>query len=70
MMVDSMAHFKYETLLNYLENQLSAEERGQVDAHTSKCPRCSRRLTLLQGVLQSVDGDRTVAPQRASEAGG
>lgn len=62
MMVDSMAHFKYETLLNYLENQLSAEERGQVDAHTAACPRCSQRLTLLQGVLQSVAGDRTVAP--------
>ena len=62
MMVDYMAHFKYETLLNYLENQLSVEERGQIDAHTAKCPRCSRRLTLIQGVLQSVDGDRTIAP--------
>lgn len=62
MMVESMAHFKYETLLNYLENQLSDEERSQVDEHIASCPRCSRRLTLLQAVLRSTAGDRTVTP--------
>jgi hypothetical protein len=62
MMVESMAHFKYTTLLNYLENELSMEERSQVDVHTASCPRCSRRLTLLQAVLRSTAGDRTVAP--------
>jgi hypothetical protein len=62
MMVESMAHFKYETLLNYLENQLSNEDRSQVDEHTALCQRCSRRLTLLQAVLRSTAGDRTVAP--------
>jgi hypothetical protein len=57
-----MAHFKYETLLHYLENQLSAEERSQVETHTASCQRCSRRLALLEKVLRSSAGDRTVAP--------
>jgi hypothetical protein len=57
-----MAHFKYETLLNYLEKQLPAEERGQVDAHMLSCQRCSGRLALLQKVFRSVAGDRTAAP--------
>lgn len=61
-MADSMAHFKYETLLNYLEDQLSVEERSQVDAHVSSCQRCGQRLALLRTVLQSTVGDRTVAP--------
>lgn len=62
MMVDSMAHFKYETLLNYFEEQLSAEERSQIDAHMLSCQRCTRRFALLRKVFQSVAGDRTVAP--------
>lgn len=57
-----MAHFNYETLLNYLEDQLSVEERSQVDAHVSSCQRCGQRLALLRTVLQSTAGDRTVAP--------
>lgn len=61
-MADSMAHFNYETLLNYLEDQLSVEERSQVDAHVSSCQRCGQRLALLRTVLQSTAGDRTVAP--------
>ena len=62
MMVESMAHFKYETLFNYLENQISLEERSQLDEHVASCPRCSQRLVRLQKVLRSTTGDRTVAP--------
>jgi hypothetical protein len=58
-----MTHLKYEILLNYLEGQLSAEERKEVDAHFAEaCQQCDRRLALLRTVLQTVAGDRTVAP--------
>jgi hypothetical protein len=59
-----MAHLKYETLLGYLEGQLSAEERSQVDVHLAEpCLQCRRRLALLSTVLQSVVEDRTIAPR-------
>lgn len=62
-MANPMTHLKYETLLNYLEGQLSTEERNQVDAHFAEaCQQCDRRLVLLRTVLQTVVGDRTVAP--------
>ena len=61
-----MAHLKYETLLNYLENRLSVEERSEVDAHlVGPCQQCDRRLILLRAVLDSVTNDRTVAPPTA-----
>ena len=61
-----MAHLKYETLLNYLENRLSAEERSEADAHLlGSCQQCERRLALLRAVLDSVASDRTVAPPAA-----
>lgn len=58
-----MAHLKYETLLNYLENRLSTDERSKVDAHlVGSCQPCERRLALLRTVLDSVASDQTVAP--------
>lgn len=65
-MVESMAHLKYGTLLNYLEDHLSVEERSQVDAHLAEpCWDCARRLALLRTVLHSVVEDRTAAPSEA-----
>ena len=61
-----MAHLKYATLLNYLEDHLSAEERSKVDVHLANpCWECARRLALLRTVLHSVTKDRTVAPPEA-----
>ena len=57
-----MTHSTYEALLNYLENRLSSDERSQVDAHLAVCLQCSKRLSRIQVVLQSVAKDRTVAP--------
>src|SRR5688572_14446606 len=58
-----MTHLSYETLLDYLENRLSAEERNAVEAHLAEpCPQCDRRLARLRAVLASTAGDRTVAP--------
>jgi hypothetical protein len=58
-----MTHLKYETLLDYLEDRLLAEERSEVDAHlVGGCPQCKRRLSLLREVLVSIAGDNTVAP--------
>lgn len=58
-----MAHLKYAILLNYLEDHLSAEERGRVDAHLAgPCWECARRLALLRTVLHSMKEDQTVAP--------
>ena len=59
-----MAHLNYETLLNYLQNQSSTEERKEVEAHLGEsCQECNRRLTLLKRVLQVTANDHTVAPQ-------
>jgi hypothetical protein len=61
-----MTHLSYETLLNYLENQLSTEERNVVEAHLAEaCQQCDRGLTRLRAVLDSAARDRTVAPPEA-----
>jgi len=66
MMVDSMTHLKYDILLNYLQDQLSAEERSQVELHLAEpCWRCGRQLALLRTVLHSTAEDRSVAPPAA-----
>ena len=58
-----MTHLSYETLLDYLENRLSAEKRNAVEAHLAEpCPQCDRRLARLRAVLDATAGDRTVAP--------
>ncbi|MBK9924835.1 MAG: hypothetical protein IPP66_06025 [Anaerolineales bacterium] len=58
-----MTHISYETLLNYLENRLPAEERSMVDEHlTATCPQCDRRMSLVRKVLETVATDHTVAP--------
>jgi hypothetical protein len=58
-----MPHFTYETLLNYLENGLPADERKKVEEHLAgPCQQCGWRLARLQAVLHSVSGDRTAAP--------
>ncbi len=62
-MVDLMAHIKYGTLLSYLEDQLPAEERSQVEAHLAgPCRQCDRRLSRLRAVLHSAAAGQTVAP--------
>ncbi len=61
-----MAHLDYETLLNYLDNGLPADERSKVEQHLAgSCQRCERRLSLLRAVLRSTQADHTVAPPEA-----
>ncbi len=61
-----MAHLKYQTLLNYLEDDLSAEERSQVEAHLAEpCWQCARHLALLRSTVHATSGDRTIAPPEA-----
>ena len=61
-----MAHLKYAILLNYLEDQLSVEERSKAEEHLAEpCWECARRLALLRTVLHSMTKDRTVAPPEA-----
>lgn len=58
-----MTHLTYETLLNYLEERLSVEERSAVDAHlASACASCGRRLALLRKVFETVNGDHMTPP--------
>jgi hypothetical protein len=58
-----MSHLKYETLINYLQDQLSAEARSEADAHLAgPCESCQRRLALAQTVLGSMPGDKTTLP--------
>ncbi len=61
-----MAHLNYETLLNYLEKKLPAEERDEADVHLAgPCQQCGQRLALLQAVLRSAQEDQTAAPPEA-----
>jgi hypothetical protein len=58
-----MSHLKYETLLNYLQDQLSAQARNEADAHLAgPCAPCQRRLALAQKVLRSMLADQTTLP--------
>jgi hypothetical protein len=58
-----MAHLKYETLVNYIDGQLSVRERGEADAHFAQsCGQCTRRLDLLRKVFRHAAQDQTVAP--------
>lgn len=58
-----MAHLTYETLINYLEGQLSAEQSSAADAHLSgPCETCQRRRILLQTALRSSAEDQTTTP--------
>jgi hypothetical protein len=58
-----MAHLNYGTLLDYVEDHLSAEERSEIDIHLAEpCWQCGRRLALLRMVLHSMSEDRTVVP--------
>jgi hypothetical protein len=58
-----MTHISYETLLNYLENRLPAEERSKVDEHLAEtCHQCDRRMSLVKTVLETAATDHTVAP--------
>jgi hypothetical protein len=58
-----MAHIKYQTLLDYLEDQLPPAERSKVNEHLAEtCQQCDRRIAFLRTVLQTVANDHTVAP--------
>jgi hypothetical protein len=61
-----MTHIRYETLLNYLEEQLPAEDRKEVEAHLAgPCGQCERRLARLRAARDAASADRTVAPPEA-----
>lgn len=58
-----MTHLTYETLVNYLEERLSVEERSAVDAHLALgCESCGRHLALLHKVFETVNGDHMTPP--------
>ncbi len=58
-----MTHLTYETLVNYLEERLSVEERSAVDAHlASACEACGRHLALLRKVFESAKINHTTPP--------
>jgi len=58
-----MLHPTYETLMNYLDNQLSDAERAQLELHLSQpCQKCSVKMNRLRSVLAVAASDRTIAP--------
>jgi hypothetical protein len=58
-----MAHLTYETLINYLEGHLSAEEQREAETHLNgPCDSCQRRRASLQTVLRSAAEDQTTPP--------
>jgi anti-sigma factor RsiW len=58
-----MTHLTYETLVNYLEERLSVEERGAADAHlASVCEFCGRHLSMLRSVFETAESDHTTPP--------
>lgn len=52
----------FTNLIDWLDNQLSAEERQRIEAHLANCPTCQRDLAWLQRVVQAARSDDTVAP--------
>jgi hypothetical protein len=58
-----MTHLTYETLLNYMEERLSPQERAAAEAHLApSCESCEQRMAQLRKVLQSVQNDHTTPP--------
>jgi hypothetical protein len=58
-----MTHLDDETLLNYMEERLSPQEKAAVEAHlASSCEPCRRRLSLLRKAFETAKGDRTTPP--------
>lgn len=45
-------HWTHAHLSEYLDDELGADERGRVAAHTSVCPQCTRVLATLRRTLE------------------
>ncbi len=58
-----MIHPNHETLINYIENQLSEADWASTEAHLSRpCQECSSKVTQLRMVLDAARKDRSNAP--------
>lgn len=58
-----MTHLTYETLLNYMEERLSPEEKAAAQTHLAAfCETCEGRLVMLRKVLATVQNDHTTPP--------
>lgn len=58
-----MTHPNYQSLLNYVEDQLSGSERAKVETHLSTaCEQCNKKLALLRSALAAAAEDRSLAP--------
>ncbi len=56
-MTDRICEQMEDLLVDYADNDLPADRRGQVEAHLASCPRCR---TLLQALRQSAVLTRTI----------
>lgn len=61
-----MIHPSYETLISFIEDQLSESELAKVEKHLSRpCQECSNKIAQLRVVFEAVGEDRTIAPPPA-----
>lgn len=59
-----MTHLTYTTLMSYIGNQLSENDRLEVETHlhSGSCQECSSKAARLRVVLDAIVQDRSVAP--------
>lgn len=58
-----MIHPNHETLINYVEDQLSEADQASTEAHLSRpCQECTNKVVQLRMVLDAARKDRTSAP--------
>lgn len=58
-----MIHPNYETLIKYVEDQLSMSDLTRTEEHLSHpCQECNNKVTQLRIVLEAVKKNKTVAP--------
>lgn len=58
-----MSHLNDETLIQYIENQLSDAERALAEAHLAfPCQQCNRALQRIRLILETIATDQTAAP--------
>jgi hypothetical protein len=62
-----MTHLTYTALLSYIGNQLSDDDRAEVETHlySDSCQLCGEKAARLRVVLDAVSKDRSVAPPEA-----
>lgn len=58
-----MTHLAFQTLLEYIEEQLSPSERTRVEKHLAGCSTCQSELESVREMLDGLANEQLVAPE-------